>query len=71
MNSRSFALDVAHSKSTQNCLLTKVFFVAICQVVYCMDRCIAICTECKKFKIQKADCLAMLKRYQEAQEIAK
>ena len=41
------------------------------QVVYCMDRCIEVCTECYKFKIQKAECLAMLKRYQEAQEIAK
>jgi len=27
--------------------------------------------ECKKFKILKAECLSMLKRYQESQEIVK
>ena len=36
-----------------------------------MDRCIEISPECKKFKVAKAESLALLKRYQESQEIAK
>merc|ERR1711976_1148437 len=35
-----------------------------------MDRCLEWSSDCKKFKIQKAECLALLKRYQESQEIA-
>ncbi|XP_031829885.1 tetratricopeptide repeat protein 2 [Nomia melanderi] len=40
------------------------------KVVYCMDRCCSISTSCPRFKITKAECLALLGRYQEAQEIA-
>lgn len=43
----------------------------IAQVVFCMDRCIELSPDCKKFKVSKAECLALLKRYQESQEIAK
>ena len=52
---------------TQNILFSFADF----QVVYCMDRCIEVCNGCMKFKILKAECLALLKRYQESQEIAK
>ncbi|XP_076624457.1 tetratricopeptide repeat protein 2 [Colletes latitarsis] len=40
------------------------------KVVYCMDRCCDISTSCPRFKLSKAECLAFLGRYQEAQEIA-
>merc|ERR1712226_38028 len=40
------------------------------KVVYCMDRCKDVSPECTKFKVLKAECLALLKRYQESQELA-
>lgn len=40
------------------------------KVVYCMDRCLDQAPTCARYKIQKAECLAYLGRYQEAQEIA-
>ncbi|XP_014476717.1 PREDICTED: dnaJ homolog subfamily C member 7 [Dinoponera quadriceps] len=40
------------------------------KVVYCMDRCCDVSTSCTRFKLTKAECLAFLGRYQEAQEIA-
>ncbi|CAK9817824.1 DnaJ homolog subfamily C member 7 [Anthophora plagiata] len=40
------------------------------KVVYCMDRCCDVSTACTRFKLTKAECLAFLGRYQEAQEIA-
>ncbi|XP_011686175.1 PREDICTED: dnaJ homolog subfamily C member 7 [Wasmannia auropunctata] len=40
------------------------------KVVYCMDRCCDISTSGIRFKLTKAECLALLGRYQEAQEIA-
>jgi len=36
-----------------------------------MDRCCDISTSAKNFKLTKAECLALLGRYQEAQDIAK
>ncbi|KYN11879.1 PREDICTED: dnaJ homolog subfamily C member 7 isoform X1 [Trachymyrmex cornetzi] len=39
-------------------------------VVYCMDRCCDISTSGTRFKLIKAECLALLGRYQEAQDIA-
>jgi DnaJ family protein C protein 7 len=38
-------------------------------VIFCMDKSIELSPECKKFRILKAECLALLKRYQESQEI--
>ena len=43
----------------------------IVQAVYYIDRCIEISPACRKFRIQKAECLALLRRYQESQEIVK
>ncbi|XP_053988998.1 dnaJ homolog subfamily C member 7 [Hylaeus anthracinus] len=40
------------------------------KVVYCMDRCCDVSTSCPQFKLTKAECLAFLGRYQEAQETA-
>lgn len=40
------------------------------KVVYCMDRCLDQAPTCARYKIQKAECLAYLGRYQEAQELA-
>ncbi|XP_025161527.1 dnaJ homolog subfamily C member 7 isoform X2 [Harpegnathos saltator] len=40
------------------------------KVIYCMDRCCDVSTSCTHFKLTKAECLAFLGRYQEAQEIA-
>ncbi|XP_012227173.1 dnaJ homolog subfamily C member 7 isoform X1 [Linepithema humile] len=40
------------------------------KVVYCMDRCCDISTSGTRFKLIKAECLALLGRYQEAQDIA-
>lgn len=40
------------------------------KVVYYMDRCLDQSPSCPKFKLMKAECLAFLRRYQEAQEIA-
>ncbi|KAI4490062.1 PREDICTED: dnaJ homolog subfamily C member 7 [Polistes canadensis] len=40
------------------------------KVVYCMDRCCDVSTSCTRFKLIKAECLAFLGRYEEAQEIA-
>lgn len=39
--------------------------------VYLMDRALQISPACYKYKLTKAECLAYLKRCQEAQEIAK
>lgn len=39
------------------------------KVVYCMDRCCDISTSCTIFKLTKAECLAFLGRYKEAQKI--
>ena len=36
-----------------------------------MDKSIELSPQCKKFRILKAECLVMLKRYQESQEIVK
>lgn len=40
------------------------------RVVYCMDRCLDEASTCERYKLMKAECLAFLGRYQEAQEIA-
>ncbi|CAB3249857.1 unnamed protein product [Arctia plantaginis] len=40
------------------------------RVVFCMDRCLDYSPSCTKAKLTKAECLAMLGRCQEAQEIA-
>ena len=40
------------------------------RAVFCMDRCIERCPACHRFKIRKAEALALLGRYQEAQELA-
>lgn len=40
------------------------------KVVYCMDRCCSVSKSCDKFKSTKAECLMLLGRYEEAQEIA-
>ncbi|KAG5892978.1 hypothetical protein JTB14_015022 [Gonioctena quinquepunctata] len=40
------------------------------KVVYCMDRCLDEAPTCCRYKLTKAECLAFLGRYQEAQEIA-
>ncbi|XP_023020069.1 tetratricopeptide repeat protein 2 [Leptinotarsa decemlineata] len=40
------------------------------KVVYCMDRCLDEAPSCHRYKLTKAECLAFLGRYQEAQEIA-
>ncbi|XP_065388468.1 dnaJ homolog subfamily C member 7 isoform X9 [Macaca fascicularis] len=40
------------------------------QVVFCMDRALEFAPACHRFKILKAECLAMLGRYPEAQSVA-
>lgn len=40
------------------------------KVVYCMDKALEIALACKRHKLTKAECLAFLGRYQEAQDIA-
>ncbi|XP_062298812.1 dnaJ homolog subfamily C member 7-like [Scomber scombrus] len=40
------------------------------KVVYCMDRALALACACHRFKILKAECLALLGRYPEAQSVA-
>lgn len=44
-----------------------VFF----KVVFCMDRALAVASACHRFKILKAECLALLGRYPEAQSVAR
>lgn len=41
------------------------------QVVFCMDRALEYAPGCHKFKILKAECLALLGRYPEAQSVAR
>lgn len=41
------------------------------QVVFCMDRALEYAPSCHKFKILKAECLALLGRYPEAQSVAR
>lgn len=41
------------------------------QVVFCMDRALEFAPACHRFKILKAECLAMLGRYPEAQSVAR
>ncbi|CAH1955868.1 unnamed protein product [Acanthoscelides obtectus] len=40
------------------------------KVVYCMDRCLDEAPTCNRYKLIKAECLAFLGRFQEAQEMA-
>ncbi|KAJ7984495.1 hypothetical protein DPEC_G00355410 [Dallia pectoralis] len=40
------------------------------KVVYCMDRALILASACHRFKIFKAECLALLGRYPEAQSVA-
>ncbi|XP_003961244.1 dnaJ homolog subfamily C member 7-like [Takifugu rubripes] len=40
------------------------------KVVFCMDRALAVASACHRFKIFKAECLALLGRYPEAQSVA-
>uniref|UniRef100_A0A8B9RFS1 DnaJ homolog subfamily C member 7 n=1 Tax=Astyanax mexicanus TaxID=7994 RepID=A0A8B9RFS1_ASTMX len=40
------------------------------KVVFCMDRALEFAGACHKFKIMKAECLALLGRYPEAQSVA-
>ncbi|XP_048870801.1 dnaJ homolog subfamily C member 7-like [Brienomyrus brachyistius] len=40
------------------------------KVVYCMDRALEFASACQRFKIMKAECLALLGRYPEAQSVA-
>uniref|UniRef100_A0A8C4EMS0 DnaJ heat shock protein family (Hsp40) member C7 n=1 Tax=Dicentrarchus labrax TaxID=13489 RepID=A0A8C4EMS0_DICLA len=40
------------------------------KVVFCMDRALAVASACHRFKILKAECLALLGRYPEAQSVA-
>lgn len=40
------------------------------KVVFCMDRALELAPACHRFKILKAECLAMLGRYPEAQSVA-
>ncbi|XP_077595627.1 dnaJ homolog subfamily C member 7-like [Stigmatopora nigra] len=40
------------------------------KVVYCMDRALALASACHRFKILKAECLALIGRYPEAQSVA-
>ncbi|CAF95830.1 unnamed protein product, partial [Tetraodon nigroviridis] len=40
------------------------------KVVFCMDRALAVASACQRFKIFKAECLALLGRYPEAQSVA-
>ena len=45
--------------------------LVLVQVVYCMDRALALAPACHRFKILKAECLALLGRYPEAQSVAR
>lgn len=59
---------------TTNMINTFIFkenMVVLIQVVYCMDRAIALAPTCQRFKILKAECLALLGRYPEAQSVAR
>lgn len=40
------------------------------KAVFCLDRALDHCTSCTRMKVLKAECLAFLGRYQEAQELA-
>lgn len=50
-------------------LFTFMFFSH--QVVFCMDRALEFAPACHRFKILKAECLALLGRYPEAQSVAR
>jgi len=41
------------------------------QAVYCMNQCLERAPLATKYKLYKAECLAFIGQYQEAQEIAK
>lgn len=45
-------------------------FVSV-QVVFCMDRALESASGCHRFKVLKAECLALLGRYPEAQSVAR
>lgn len=47
------------------------WYFSFIQVVYCMDRALALASACHRFKILKAECLALLGRYPEAQSVAR
>lgn len=52
-------------------LTVQYLVVVLIQVVYCMDRALAMASACHRFKILKAECLALLGRYPEAQSVAR
>ena len=54
-----------------NTYLRSLRYISPVQVVFCMDRCIEASPGSNKYRVLKAECLALLRRYQEAQEIAK
>ena len=41
------------------------------QAVFYLDRCIEHCSAAINFKVQKAEAMALMGRYQEAQELSK
>lgn len=51
--------------------VTEMFISGVLQVVFCMDRALESGTACHRFKVLKAECLALLGRYPEAQTVAR
>lgn len=69
-NSAEFCLEIIHMILLSVCVCKMISFVYM-QVVYCMDRALALALACQRFKILKAECLALLGRYPEAQSVAR
>ena len=46
------------------------FFYFFRKSLFCLDRALTISSECRQLKISRAECLALLGRYPESQELA-
>uniref|UniRef100_A0A3Q2QLE9 DnaJ homolog subfamily C member 7 n=1 Tax=Fundulus heteroclitus TaxID=8078 RepID=A0A3Q2QLE9_FUNHE len=69
---RVLELEPDNSQAQQEVSISSTVRVTCCMydVVFCMDRALECASACQKFRILKAECLALLGRYPEAQSVA-
>uniref|UniRef100_A0A8C2ZTE6 DnaJ homolog subfamily C member 7 n=1 Tax=Cyclopterus lumpus TaxID=8103 RepID=A0A8C2ZTE6_CYCLU len=67
---RVLELEPDNSPAQQEVTLATLVQIKWRKVVFCMDRALEAAAACHRFKILKAECLALLGRYPEAQSVA-
>lgn len=69
-SNKSQAWGSCSNQALGSLLCSRLWFLPP-QVVFCMDRALEFAPACHRFKILKAECLALLGRYPEAQSVAR